>query len=199
MQVVHLSYGWHGRVWPGSRRCISESLGEMHLGDYSRDATRRGQPRCMSARLFPSSILAVLSKMHLGEVLQRASRLGSPLGSPCFRTFLLKNEKIISLKLAAMPDRMTEERERRQIKQLWEEVGQIQSPERFTLPCYINVDTSPEEPSEELPEIVRKRRSMKYVDDRAEVAHTDVESSSIGSKSDEIHHVSISLSNSSSD
>jgi len=102
------------------------------------------------------------------------------------------------LNLVAMVDKNTEEWQRRRVKRLFEKVWEASSPENFSLPIYVNVDTSPEEPSD-AHEKVTKRKSLKYVDDRAGVADTDEESSSVGSDNDEITHASMSLSSSSSD
>lgn len=101
-----------------------------------------------------------------------------------------------------MPDRNTEEWARWRILQAYQKIAECPTPEKYTLPSYINVDTSPEESSQEpfeSEDIVKKRRRLKYVDDRAAVAEPDEESSSIGTESDEISHPSISLSTSSCD
>lgn len=94
-----------------------------------------------------------------------------------------------------MRDRKTEAWQRRHIQELWKKVGEIESPQRFTLPSYVNVETSPSEEPLDAHEKVKKRKSLKYVDDRAEVAETDEDSSPVES---DIDHASVSLSSSSS-
>ena len=91
-----------------------------------------------------------------------------------------------------------EEQQRRHIRGLWEKLNEIQSPENLTLPVYVHIDTSSEELGEE-PRAVKKWKSLKYVDDRAEEVETEEESSSIGTDNEAIDHASISLSSSSCD
>ena len=101
-----------------------------------------------------------------------------------------------------MADRNTDEWGRWRIAQAYQKVAQCSTPPNYTLPSYANVDTSPEEPSEEPSqshEKMIKRRRLKYVDDRATVGEHDEENSPIGSDSDEIPHPTISLSTSSCD
>jgi Ulp1 protease family, C-terminal catalytic domain len=98
-------------------------------------------------------------------------------------------------------DRNSEEHARWRILQAYKKLAECATPEKkFTLPSYVNVETSPEESSQEASESheqVKKRRRLIYVDDRAGV--DDEESSPIGTNSDEVCHRSISLSSSSSD
>lgn len=97
-----------------------------------------------------------------------------------------------------MPDRKTDELPRQRVKRLLATVMDAKSPENFDLPSYVNVDahtSSSEEPSHEK---VQKRKRLKYVDDWAEVARTDEDSSSVESGRYAIAHSSIRLSSSSS-
>ena len=91
-----------------------------------------------------------------------------------------------------MADRNAEESPR---WRLWEEVSKLESPDRFTIPSYVNVHASPEELYHESSKKVKIRRSLIYIDDCAVEAEVDEESSSV--ESDEIGHASISLSSSS--
>ena len=98
----------------------------------------------------------------------------------------------------AVPDRNTEEWARWRIRQAYQKLGECVSPESFILPSYVNVNMAEESSEErfECHEKVKKRRRLKFVDDRAAVAEPD-ESSSIETDSDEIYHPSISLTSSS--
>lgn len=98
-----------------------------------------------------------------------------------------------------MPDRNSEEWERRRIREAYRNLHGCRTPKNFTLPSYVDVhtDTSPEVSSNSQ-ENVKTRRKLKYVDDRAAVAESDEEIQSIGSESDSFVVPGISLSTSTS-
>ena len=109
---------------------------------------------------------------------------------------------ILKLNSIAVADRNSEEMAKWSILQAYQNLAECSTPENFTLPSYANVDTSPEESSQERSEShdkMKKRRRLKYVDDRAAVGESDEENSSIETDSDEIFHPTISLSTSSCD
>src|SRR5450759_5028447 len=59
------------------------------------------------------------------------------------------NSNFLKLNSIAVPDRNTEEWARWRVRQAYQKIVECPTPEKYTLPSYVNVDTSPKESSQE--------------------------------------------------
>ena len=72
----------------------------------------------------------------------------------------VRSSRVMKLILGAVVDRRSEEQDRLKVKRAFQKAWEIPSPENFSLPVYVKVDTSQEETSTPTSKIVKKRRRL---------------------------------------